>query len=35
VEVHTENARLNDELLQDQETLKKNSECFEQEKQEL
>jgi chromosome segregation ATPase len=35
VELQTENARLNEELLQDQVTLKKNSECFEQEKQEL
>jgi hypothetical protein len=35
VELQTENARLNDELLQAQVTLKKNSECFEQEKQEL
>jgi hypothetical protein len=31
----TENARLTEELLQAQEILKKNSECFEQEKQEL
>ena len=35
VELQTENARLNEELLQAQVTLKKNSECFEQEKQEL
>jgi hypothetical protein len=35
VELQTENARLNEELLQAQETLKKNSECFKQEKQEL
>jgi hypothetical protein len=35
VEVQTENARLNEKLLQAQETLKKNSERFEQEKQEL
>jgi uncharacterized membrane-anchored protein YhcB (DUF1043 family) len=35
VEVQTENARLNEELLQVQETLRKNSERFEQEKQEL
>jgi septal ring factor EnvC (AmiA/AmiB activator) len=35
VELQTENARLNEELLQAQATLKKNSECFEQEKQEL
>jgi hypothetical protein len=35
VELQTENAILNDELLQAQVTLKKNSECFEQEKQEL
>jgi hypothetical protein len=35
VEVQTENARLNEELLQAQETLKKNSERFKQEKQEL
>jgi septal ring factor EnvC (AmiA/AmiB activator) len=31
----TENARLTEELFQAQEILKKNSECFEQEKQEL
>jgi DNA repair exonuclease SbcCD ATPase subunit len=35
VELQTENAKLNEELLQAQVTLKKNSECFEQEKQEL
>jgi hypothetical protein len=35
VELQTENARLTEELLQAQEILKKNSECFEQEKQEL
>jgi predicted nuclease with TOPRIM domain len=35
VELQTENARLTKELLQAQEILKKNSECFEQEKQEL
>ena len=35
VELQTGNARLNEELLQAQVTLKKNSECFEQEKQEL
>jgi hypothetical protein len=35
VELETKNARINEELLQAQETLKKNSECFEQEKQEL
>jgi predicted secreted protein len=35
VEVQTENARLNEELLQAQETLKKNLERFKQEKQEL
>jgi chromosome segregation ATPase len=35
VELQTENARLNGELLQAQESLKKNSERFEQEKQEL
>jgi hypothetical protein len=34
-ELWTENARLNEELLQAQETLKKKSERFEQEKQEL
>jgi hypothetical protein len=35
MELQTENARLNEGLLQAQETLKKNSERFEQEKQEL
>jgi chromosome segregation ATPase len=35
VKLQTENTRLNEELLQAQVTLKKNSECFEQEKQEL
>jgi hypothetical protein len=35
VELQAENARLTKELLQAQEILKKNSECFEQEKQEL
>jgi hypothetical protein len=35
VEVQTENARLNEELLHAQETLKKKSERFGQEKQEL
>jgi hypothetical protein len=35
VELQTENARLTEELLQAQEILKKNLECFEQEKQEL
>ena len=35
VELQAENARLNEELLQAQATLKKNSECFEQEKKEL
>jgi hypothetical protein len=35
VDLQIENARLNEELLQAQETLKKNSEFFEQEKQEL
>jgi hypothetical protein len=35
VELQTENARLNEGLLQAQEALKKNSERFEQEKQEL
>jgi hypothetical protein len=35
VELHIENARLNEGLLKAQEVLKKNSECFEQEKQEL
>jgi hypothetical protein len=35
VELQTKNARLTEELLQAQEILKKNSECFEQEKQEL
>jgi hypothetical protein len=35
VELQTKNARLNEELLQAQETLKKNSERFDQEKQEL
>jgi hypothetical protein len=35
VELQAENARLNKELLQAQTTLKKNSECFEQEKNEL
>jgi hypothetical protein len=35
VELQTKNARLNEELLQAQVTLKKNSEHFEQEKQEL
>jgi hypothetical protein len=35
VELQTENARLNEELLQAQVALKKNSECFKQEKQEL
>jgi hypothetical protein len=35
VELQTENARLTKELLQAQEILKKNSECFEQERQEL
>jgi chromosome segregation ATPase len=35
VELQTENARLNEELLQAQVTLKKNSECSKQEKQEL
>jgi molecular chaperone GrpE (heat shock protein) len=35
VDLQTENARLNEELLQAQETLKKNLERFEQEKQEL
>jgi hypothetical protein len=35
VELQTENAILTEELLQAQEILKKNSECFEQEKQEL
>jgi hypothetical protein len=35
VELQTKNARLIEELLEAQEILKKNSECFEQEKQEL
>jgi DNA repair exonuclease SbcCD ATPase subunit len=35
VELQAKNARLNDELLQAQATLKKKSECFEQEKKEL
>ena len=35
MDLQTENARLLEELLQAQEILKKNSECFEQEKQEL
>jgi hypothetical protein len=35
VELQTENAKLTEKLLQVQEILKKNSECFEQEKQEL
>jgi septal ring factor EnvC (AmiA/AmiB activator) len=35
VELQTENTRLNEELLQAQVALKKNSECFKQEKQEL
>jgi hypothetical protein len=35
MELQPENARLNEELLQAQVALKKNSECFEQEKQEL
>jgi hypothetical protein len=35
VELQTENARLNKELLQAQTTLKETSECFEQEKKEL
>ena len=35
VELQTENARLTKELLQAQEILKKNLECFEQEKEEL
>jgi hypothetical protein len=35
MELQTENAKLNEELLQAQEALKKNSERFEQEKQEL
>jgi hypothetical protein len=35
VELQAENTRLNEELLQAQATLKKNSECFEQEKKEL
>ena len=35
VELHAENARFNEELLQAQTTLKEKSECFEQEKKEL
>jgi DNA anti-recombination protein RmuC len=35
VELQAENARLNEELLQAQTTLKEKSECFEQEKKEL
>jgi hypothetical protein len=35
VELQAENARLNEELLQAQATLKKNSKCFEQKKKEL
>jgi hypothetical protein len=35
VELQAENARLNEELLRAQTTLKKKSECFEQEKKEL
>ena len=35
VELQAENARLNEELLQAQTTLKEKSECFEREKKEL
>jgi hypothetical protein len=35
MEIQAENARLNEELLQAQTTLKEKSECFEQEKKEL